>query len=241
MKKNIAIFLLIVASFALVFKFVIWDNSEPMRNNYQTEATEAVSDELAQPNSENDDFARTMKKHSKKVGLNRKSLFLRLGNSYTLSVRNNKKKVTWSSANKGIATVNNKGKVKGLREGNTKVTAKIKGKSFSCKVYVRQGVQASESEPNKKGEGGTYSFRSKSQLKSHYIKHGKETKSSSEAEYLQKANAVISNPMSKHKLESEDNDHIYYLEESNEITFVSQDGYIRTYFVCDGKDYFERQ
>ena len=40
----------------------------------------------------------------------------------------------------------------------------------------------------------------------------------------------------------EDNDDIYYLEESNEIVFVSSDGYIRTYFSPEeGIDYFNRQ
>ena len=54
-------------------------------------------------------------------------------------------------------------------------------------------------------------------------------------------NEVISNPAALHKLEAEDNDHVYYIESTDEIVFLSQDGYIRTYFKCGGRDYFDRQ
>jgi len=58
---------------------------------------------------------------------------------------------------------------------------------------------------------------------------------------LDGANALINNPAALHKLEAEDDDYIYYLQATNEIVFLSQDGYIRTYFICSGKDYFDRQ
>ena len=63
----------------------------------------------------------------------------------------------------------------------------------------------------------------------------------SEDAYLRAANNVISNPAALHKLEAEDNDHVYYVEATDEIVFLSQDGYIRTYFKCGGRDYFDRQ
>ena len=59
--------------------------------------------------------------------------------------------------------------------------------------------------------------------------------------YLAGANAVINNPNALHKLEAEDQDHIYFIEATNEIVFLSQDGYIRTYFICSGKNYYDRQ
>ena len=62
----------------------------------------------------------------------------------------------------------------------------------------------------------------------------------SEEEYLIAANAVIANPDALHELEAEDNDHVYFVEATGEIVFLSQDGYIRTYFITD-KEYFERQ
>ncbi len=86
-----------------------------------------------------------------------------------------------------------------------------------------------------------YTFRTQSQFTGHFEKHGEEVGCKSEEEYLAAANAVINNPKALHKLEAEDNDHIYYIEDTNEIVFLSQDGYIRTYFICSGKAYYDRQ
>lgn len=90
-------------------------------------------------------------------------------------------------------------------------------------------------------EQKTYSFRYPDKLTSHYEKHGMEMGFATEEEYLEGANALISNPQALHKTEAEDGDDIYYLESTNEIAFVSTDGYIRTYFICQGKDYYDRQ
>ncbi|MBR5798973.1 MAG: hypothetical protein IKY23_02825 [Lachnospiraceae bacterium] len=85
-------------------------------------------------------------------------------------------------------------------------------------------------------------FRSKKLLDDHFQKHGKEMGFASEEEYVEAANRVISSPDALYKLEKEDNDHIYYLEETNEFVVVSQDGYIRTYFnPSAGIKYFNRQ
>lgn len=60
--------------------------------------------------------------------------------------------------------------------------------------------------------------------------------------YLAGANKVISSSSSLHKQEGEDGDDIYYDKNSNEIVFVSGDGYIRTYFrPSEGIDYYNRQ
>jgi len=65
---------------------------------------------------------------------------------------------------------------------------------------------------------------------------------SSPEEYLAAANKVLDNPNALHKKEKEDNDDVYYLEESNEFVVVSADGFIRTYFnPSAGIDYFNRQ
>ena len=47
-----------------------------------------------------------------------------------------KKKVKWSSKNKNIATVSNKGVVKGVKVGTTTIVAKCGKKKYSCKVTV---------------------------------------------------------------------------------------------------------
>lgn len=87
-----------------------------------------------------------------------------------------------------------------------------------------------------------HTFRSQKLLDDHYEKHGLEMGFDSPEEYVENANRVISSPDVLYKREAEDNDHVYYLEETNEFVVVSEDGYIRTYFnPSAGIDYFNRQ
>lgn len=88
-----------------------------------------------------------------------------------------------------------------------------------------------------------YSFKSKKSLNEHFEKHGADTYCKSAEEYLEKANAVINNPDALTKIETDDGDgdRVFYIEETDEIVFLSTDDYIRTYFICSGKDYFDRQ
>ena len=95
------------------------------------------------------------------------------------------------------------------------------------------------------GNDTSYTFRNAEYLKNHYNKHGLEMGFESEEEYEKRAsdliNYCIKNSSCLYKKE-EDNDDIYYLEETNEIIFLSSDGYIRTYFLPDdGIAYFNRQ
>lgn len=87
-----------------------------------------------------------------------------------------------------------------------------------------------------------YTFRYQDNLESHYEKHGIEMGFDSPEEYLAAANKALANPDILHKVEAEDGDDVYYLEETNEFIVVSTDGYIRTYYYpSDGIDYFNRQ
>ena len=87
-----------------------------------------------------------------------------------------------------------------------------------------------------------YRFRNQKLQDSHFEKHGIEMGFETVEDYIEAANKVISNPDALHKLEAEDNDHIYFLEETNEFVVLSQDGYIRTYYIANGGiDYFNRQ
>ncbi len=87
-----------------------------------------------------------------------------------------------------------------------------------------------------------YGFRNKKLQDSHFEKHGIEMGFETVEDYIEAANKVISNPDALHKLEAEDNDHIYFIEETNEFVVLSQDGYIRTYYIANGGiDYFNRQ
>lgn len=87
-----------------------------------------------------------------------------------------------------------------------------------------------------------YFFRNDKLLTQHYEKHGIEMGFASKEEYEAAASLVVTNPDSLHKIEKEDGDDVYYLEETNEFVVVSTDGYIRTYFCPDsGKKYFDKQ
>ena len=100
------------------------------------------------------------------------------------------------------------------------------------------------SEANNTGEEtvSNLQFRKKKYLDEHYEKHGVEMGFDSPEAYLAAANAVVANPDALHKKEKEDNDDVYYVEDTNEFVVVSGDGYIRTYFnPSAGIDYYNRQ
>lgn len=71
------------------------------------------------------------------VKLNRKSLTLTEGQSATLKLTGTKKKVTWKSSKKSVATVTQKGKVRAKSAGSAVITAKYGKKSKKCTVTVR--------------------------------------------------------------------------------------------------------
>lgn len=170
------------------------------------------------------------------VQLNTNILALHVGESFQIKAMGaSAADVKWSSSNKKVASVSEAGVVKGKKKGSAKITAEAYGKKYVCKVKVK---------PAKKQNNNTqvtYDFRNPSYLTEHYKKHGIEMGFTSEDAYLKAANKVIANPSALHKLEKEDDDHVYYIETTDEIVFLSQDGYIRTYFICSGKSYFDRQ
>lgn len=90
-----------------------------------------------------------------------------------------------------------------------------------------------------------YHFRNEKLLNQHFQKHGSEF---SEFNYLtaqdyeKGASDVINNPEALFKVEADDGDSVYYIEQSNEFVILSTDGYIRTYFrPTRGIDYFNKQ
>ncbi len=87
-----------------------------------------------------------------------------------------------------------------------------------------------------------YTFRNEKLLMEHFEKQGEDMGFAAPEEYEKAASKVVNNPEALHKIEAEDGDDVYYLEETNEFVVVSTDGYIRTYFKPDaGKSYFDRQ
>lgn len=71
------------------------------------------------------------------IKLNKSSMELEIGKSKTLKINNPKKKVTWKSANKKIATVSEKGIVTAVANGEVAIKAIVDGNTYECKVIVR--------------------------------------------------------------------------------------------------------
>lgn len=87
-----------------------------------------------------------------------------------------------------------------------------------------------------------YHFRNQKLLNQHYEKHGIDMGFLSPEEYEKSASDVINSPNVLHKTEAEDGDLVYYNEITNEFVVLSNDGYIRTYFLPDsGKQYYDKQ
>lgn len=71
-----------------------------------------------------------------KVKLNKTKVTLCEGKTTTLKVKGTKKKVTWTSSDKKVATVNKKGKVTAKKTGTATITAKVGSKKYKCRVTV---------------------------------------------------------------------------------------------------------
>ena len=68
--------------------------------------------------------------------LSKTKVTLLKGEKITLKVTGTKKKVTWSSSKKNIATVTRKGQVLAKKKGSATITAKVNKKSYKCVVKV---------------------------------------------------------------------------------------------------------
>lgn len=73
----------------------------------------------------------------KRVRLNKTTAKIKRGKKLKLKVLNAAGKVKWSSSNKKVATVSKSGVVKGKRKGKATIYAKVKGKTYKCKIRVK--------------------------------------------------------------------------------------------------------
>lgn len=89
-------------------------------------------------------------------------------------------------------------------------------------------------------EGEDLHFKNKERLEEHFEKHNEDFGYASAEEYEAGANAVIHNPNALSKLEGEDGDYVYFLEDTGEFVIVSPKKVIRTYYKAD-RAYFDRQ
>ena len=74
--------------------------------------------------------------------LNKKSISLNVGKTYTLKTTGTKGKITWTSSKKSVATVSSKGVVKAKKKGTAVIAAKYGKKKLTCKVTVKQPVKS---------------------------------------------------------------------------------------------------
>ena len=70
--------------------------------------------------------------------LNKKSVSLNVGKTYTLKATGTKGKITWTSSNKSVATVSSKGAVKAKKKGTAVITVKYGKKKLKCTVTVKK-------------------------------------------------------------------------------------------------------
>ena len=69
--------------------------------------------------------------------LNKKSVSLNVGKTYTLKAKGTKGKITWTSSNKSVATVSSKGVVKAKKKGTAVITVRSGKVSYKCRVTVK--------------------------------------------------------------------------------------------------------
>lgn len=69
--------------------------------------------------------------------INKTKVTIKQGETYTLKVKDTSRKITWTSSNKKVATVNSKGKVSAKKKGTATITAKVGSKKIKCKVTVK--------------------------------------------------------------------------------------------------------
>lgn len=88
-----------------------------------------------------------------------------------------------------------------------------------------------------------YTFRNQKRYDEHYEKHGAEFGDITKEEYLEMANELIYSDSDRvlHKY-SDDGDYMYFDQDTNYFLVLSEDGYIRTFFIpTAGIKYWERQ
>ena len=113
---------------------------------------------------------------------------------------------------------------------------------FVMLVLGACGTISQEASSEEISEYVEYRFKSEKLLNQHYEKHGIDMGFASAEEYEKAASDVINNPDALSKLEKEDGDGVFYIEDTNEFVILSTEGYIRTYFLPDaGKSYYDRQ
>ena len=82
--------------------------------------------------------ANTQEVNAAAISISASKVTLKIGDSKKLSIKNTKKKATWKTSNKKVATVGKKGLVKAMAKGTATITATVNGKKYTCKITVRE-------------------------------------------------------------------------------------------------------
>ena len=82
--------------------------------------------------------ANTQEVSAAAISISASKATLKVGDSKKLSVKNTKKKATWKTSNKKVATVGKTGQVKAVAKGTATITATVSGKKYTCKITVRE-------------------------------------------------------------------------------------------------------
>ncbi len=86
------------------------------------------------------------------ISISKSKATVKVGSTLKLKVNGTTAKAKWSSSKKDVATVNNKGLVKGIRAGKTVISAKIGNKAYKCNVTVKNGYNDLKKFIKKKGQ-----------------------------------------------------------------------------------------
>ncbi len=69
--------------------------------------------------------------------LNKESMSLMMGKKSTLKILGTKAGASWKSSNEKVASVSSNGVVNAVFPGNANITARVKGRNYTCKVKVK--------------------------------------------------------------------------------------------------------
>lgn len=97
------------------------------------------------------------------TALNKTSIKVVVGAKEQVKVTGTSAKVTWKSANKSIATVDNNGYIKGIKKGSTKVYATVSGKRYTCNVKVESASISSKTKSVTVGKSFTLKLNGNTQ------------------------------------------------------------------------------
>jgi len=132
-----------------------------------------------------------------------------------------------------------------LSEAVDNIVTETTAVSTTAETTVTSAEAETTKEPEKSESTETkwYTFRNKTRYDEHYEKHGNEFGKITKEEYLQLANDLINSTSDRvlHKY-SEDGDYMYFDQDTGYFLVLSEDGYIRTFFIPRaGINYWNRQ